>query len=392
MSRFGERNSRRAVALGLGLAIAAGAVVLPAAASAKPANIKVMSRNLYLGADLTPALLATTQVDLFEEAFKVTDAVRETNFTARARKLADEIKAQNPHLVGLQEVALWRRGPIGVIDGPATPSTEVVYDFLDELTNQLDNRGLNYRVAVVQNETDFEVPIDNVEDNMLGNGGNPSNMRDARLTMRDAILVRKGVKVNKAESDNFNINLPVDIAPDGAGPEDILAPRGWTAVNAQVRKRKNRKRFRFVNTHLEAFSAVIRRAQATELTFGASSPTDSKLPVILVGDLNSDPDDPSIDPGPPGTVGNAEAYNMVASEGFVNRGVTVDTCCQDADLLNPTTAFGPNSRIDHILTDTPGKVIGVSASLFGIDPAFKTSTGLWPSDHGGVVAKLKLVG
>ena len=97
---------------------------------------------------------------------------------------------------------------------------------------------------------------------MLGAGGNPSNLRDARLTMRDAILVRKGVKVTKAESDQYNFALPVDIAPDSPpgnpGPEDILAPRGWTAVNAQVRKRQNRKRFRFVNTHLEAFSAAIR--------------------------------------------------------------------------------------------------------------------------------------
>ncbi len=390
-SRFGRKNSRRAVALGLGLAIAAGAMVLPAAASAKPTKIKVMSRNLYLGADLAPALLATGQVDLFEEAFKVTDAVRETNFTARARKLADEIQAQNPHLVGLQEVALWRRGPVGTFDGPATPSTEVVYDFLDEIRNQLRNRGLRYTVAVVQTETDFEVPIDNVEDDMLGNGGNPANLRDARLTMRDAILVRKGVKVTKKESDNYNTALPVDIAPAGAGPEDILAPRGWTAVNAQVRKRKNRKRFRFVNTHLEAFSAFIRRAQASELV-AAGGPVDSNRPVILVGDLNSDPADPSIDPGPPGTIGNAAAYGLVAGAGFYNRGVSVDTCCHDADLLNPTAAFGSNSRIDHILTDTPGKVVPLGATLIGTDPAFKTSTGLWPSDHGGVVARLKLVG
>ena len=92
-----------------------------------------------------------------------------------------------------------------------------------------------------------------------------------------------------------------------------------------------------------------------------------------------------------GTVGNAEAYNLVAAAGFVNRGVTVDTCCHDADLLNATAAFGPNSRIDHILTDTPGKVVGAGATLIGANPAFKTATGLWPSDHGGVVSRLKLV-
>ena len=382
-----HRGISRPLGLGLAAIVAAVGLFSTAAAEAKPANVKVMSRNLYLGADLGPALLATTQVELFEEAYKVTDAVRETNFTARARKLADEIQAQNPRLIGLQEVALWRRGPVGVFDGPQTPATEVVYDFLDELRNQLRNRGLKYKVAVVQQETDFEVPIDNVDDNALGNGGNPSNLRDARLTMRDAILVRSDVKILRTESDNFNTALPVDIAPDGAGPEDISAPRGWTAANVKVGDR----RFRFVNTHLEAFSAFIRKAQASELV-AADGPVDSALPVVLVGDLNSDPDDPSISPSPPEPfpTGNAEAYDLVDGAGFVNRGVTVDTCCHDADLLNATAAFGPLSRIDHILTDTPAKVQGLGATLIGDDPAFKTPSGLWPSDHGGVVSRLKV--
>ncbi len=387
ISRFGTRKSRRLLALGLGAAIAVTAVALPAAASAKPAKVKVMSRNLYLGADLTPALLATSQVELFEEAFKVTEAVRETNFTARARKLADEIEVQNPHLIGLQEVALWRRGRVGLFDGPATPATEVVYDFLDELRNQLRNRGLKYKVAVRQNETDFEVPADSVDDDMLGNGGNPSNLRDVRLTMRDAILVRSDVDVKATQSDQYGFALPVDIAPDGPGPEDIQAPRGWTAANVKVKDQK----FRFINTHLEAFSAFIRKAQASELV-GGFGPIHSPLPVVLVGDLNSDPDDPTIVPSPPepAPTGNAEAYNLIADAGFVNRGVTVDTCCHAADLHNPTASFGPLQRIDHILTDTPGGVTGLSATLIGTDPAFRTPTGLWPSDHGGVVARLKV--
>jgi endonuclease/exonuclease/phosphatase family metal-dependent hydrolase len=381
------RSPRRRWIWALAAICAGASLAVPAAASAKPTNVKVMSRNLYLGADLAPALLATTQVELFEEAFNVTDAVRETNFTARARLLAAEIAAERPHLIGLQEVALWRRGPVGVFDGPETPATEVVYDFLDELRNQLRNRGLSYRVAEVQNQTDFEVPIDNVDDDMLGAGGNPGNLRDARLTMRDAILARSDVKVNARQSDNYNTALPVDIAPDGTGPEDIFAPRGWTAANVKVKT----ERFRFVNTHLEAFSAFIRRAQASELV-AADGPTDSSLPVVLVGDLNSDPEDPSISPMPPepAPTPNADAYNLVRDAGFFNRGVTVDTCCHDADLLNEEPDFGEFSRIDHVLTDTPGRVRGLAARLVGVDPELKTPTGLWPSDHAGVVARLRI--
>jgi endonuclease/exonuclease/phosphatase family metal-dependent hydrolase len=150
-----------------------------------------------------------------------------------------------------------------------------------------------------------------------------------------------------------------------------------------------------VNTHLEAFSAFIRKAQASELVF-AGGPTTSNLPVILVGDLNSDPDDPSISPSPPEPIAtpNAAAYGLIAGDaynegaGFVDRGVTVNTCCHDADLLNPVASF--DSRIDHVLTNAPGRIKKISAKLIGADPAFRTPTGLWPSDHGGVVARLRV--
>jgi len=79
---------------------------------------------------------------------------------------------------------------------------------------------------------------------------------------------------------------------------------------------------------------------------------------------------------------------MRNNDGFVDRGTTENTCCHDADLLNPTALF--TSRIDHVLTNAPDDVLGLSADLIGDDPSMRTPSGLWPSDHGGVVAKLKV--
>jgi len=64
-------------------------------------------------------------------------------------------------------------------------------------------------------------------------------------------------------------------------------------------------KFHFVNTHLEAYSADFRLKQAQELVKG---PLRSKLPTILVGDLNSGPKLPKPEDRPP--------YDAIAKAGF----------------------------------------------------------------------------
>ena len=72
---------------------------------------------------------------------------------------------------------------------------------------------------------------------------------DLSLTMRDAILKRKGagVKTRNSRSSNFANILAL---PLFGGQAEVEFTRGWTATDARVRG----KRFTFVNTHLESES------------------------------------------------------------------------------------------------------------------------------------------
>lgn len=322
--------------------------------------VKVMTRNLYFGADLTPLVGATSIPELAVGAAQVFGTVQATDFPARAKVLAFEIEEADPHLIGLQEVALWRTGAPGVLDGPVTPATNIVYDFLALLQTELVSRGLQYSVVTAQAEFDAEVP------SALG--------YDIRLTLRDVILAKADLPpdeliLSNATSANYSTLLTLQTA---AGP--VTFKRGWTSVDATVNKRA----FRFINTHLEPINDFYRFTQSSELLSG---PADTSLPVILVGDLNSHPSEP----------GPFSAYANLIGAGFVDIWAQANpsdpgfTCCNAEDLLNPTPTL--ESRVDHVLT-RPG--VGIFRSkIIGIDADNRTASGLWPSDHAGVVATLR---
>src|SRR5687767_1782678 len=94
------------------LVLALGVLVmaLPAAAGAKPGGkspqaqkagpkVTVMTRNVYLGADLGPALSATTLEGAVDGGGVIWNEVEATNFPERAVPLAKEIEESNADLV-----------------------------------------------------------------------------------------------------------------------------------------------------------------------------------------------------------------------------------------------------------------------------------------------------
>ena len=382
-----HRIASRRIALALLGAALFCLVFATAAAQAKPAKgkgkaVNVMTRNLYLGADLTPAIQAPSLAAFIEANGAILRQVEATNFPVRARGLAREIRQTEPDLVGLQEVALWRTAPPSL--GPVltgTPSaTTVRYDFLQLLLRQLNKGKKRYRAVVSQNEFDFEAPADA---NGVPGDGPPGILANAevngRLTMRDVILARvgAGVRTFKPAGGNFQSLLVVNVAG-----KEIPVTRGWTRVDARVR---GSYRFRFVNTHLEAFDPEtvvpsVRAQQAAELV-AAGGPARSRLPVILVGDLNSDVRT-EVKPG------DAQAYRVMLQAGFRERARNAPlSCCIDSYDLRGGSAAEFDHRVDHVMTDTPRKVKLRRSQITGR----KKQAGYWNSDHAGIVSSLNLL-
>jgi endonuclease/exonuclease/phosphatase family metal-dependent hydrolase len=330
---------------------------------ARDNSLRVMTRNIYLGADISKPI-GKTGDEFVQANTEVWDTVRETNFPARARLLAREIARTRPDLIGLQEVALWRRGAQGVTDGSQTPARQVVYDFLRILRRALAARGMRYRVGSVQQETDVEGPT------RYG--------YDVRLTIRDAILVkrRQGLRVRDRSGENFTARFAV---PSPAGVFQVV--RGWTAVDMSWRGR----RFRFVNTHLEAFVASARQAQAAEL-IAPGGPANHSRPVILVGDLNSEPQ--GRDNGDPAPYETLTSFGFRDAWDLVHGSLLANSCCMNQENIKDPPPAPFDHHIDHILVKPRMRVL--SNRIVGRDPRNRTRSGLWPSDHGGHVARLRI--
>ena len=380
------RRSRHLLLLAVAVPLILG--LLAGSAAAKPGKghvVNTMTRNLYLGADLTPAIAAKSTNEFVDANGQILREVTANNFPLRARGLAQEILKKKPDLVGLQEVALWRTGPPSLeplIGGSGPTATAVRYDYLQLLLKRLNSGKKRYRVAVAQNEFDFEAPAN---ENGVPNDGPNGLIKDAevngRLTMRDVILVRlgSGVVTSNPRSGNFQNLLVVKIS----GVE-VKVLRGWTAIDAKVR---GSRKLRFVNTHLEAFDdstqvPSIRALQAGELV-SKGGPATTKLPVILLGDLNSDND----------TVagGDRQAYQTLVKAGMRERSTDEPlSCCLKSSLLaegagGSITDF--DHQVDHVMTRDPKKVKLIGSSVTGRKPV----NGFWSSDHAGVFSSLRLL-
>jgi endonuclease/exonuclease/phosphatase family metal-dependent hydrolase len=344
---------RRTVAA---LLVALSAIaVAPAAASAKKQDLKVMSRNMYLGADIIPLAGDKPEAEFEQQAASRFQTVLSNNFPKRAKALAAEIKKAKPDLVGLQEATTWRRGPAG---NNTAPATQLVYDSTKELLKALKKAHAPYKQVVGRDWFNFDAPT------ALG--------YHVRITQRDVILVRKGSKVKVSKSFRGGFVNHFD-PPTVHGPAPEL--RGWVGVDGKLAKKK----FRFVSTHLEAYSPAIADQQMQEL-LKAGGPLGSKQrKSILVGDFNSAPGANANDRG---AAPDANAYYSAIDAGFRNPLPKRKTCCFAEDLHS--TADHLETWIDHVLVRP--KIKAVRSGIVGT----KQVGGLYPSDHAGIFATLRL--
>jgi endonuclease/exonuclease/phosphatase family metal-dependent hydrolase len=325
-------------------AVAASALAAAPAATAKTTDVKVMTRNVFLGADLPPIALAAKGAEFEAAAGQLVDTAKANDPKGRMVLIADEIAKAKPDLVGLQEVSLYLRGP----KGSPKPAKTVIYDYLATIRRELAKRGQHYTVAAKDYGFDAEGPT---------NKG-----YDVRLTLGDVTLARRGVKVAHERVGVFKNQLTFTSPQLG----DISPGRTWNALDATVRGAK----FHFVNTHLEAYDPATRLKQAQELVKG---PLKSGRTTVLVGDLNAGPKQSQ--------EGDRRPYQAIAKAGFKPRRSAKNSCCFN-DLAKNA---GWDHNVDWIMT-RPGVKL-VKSTTTGRE---KTRSGLHPSDHGGVVSVLRL--
>ena len=333
--------------------------------------VTIMTRNVYYGADLLRVVNAPSADQVPLAVAETWDVVNRTFFPTRAEALADEIASVSPHVLGLQEVALWRTGPPDSCGGALVPNAEMVaYDFLGILLDALAARGADYQVAAVQPTYDFE---------LCSAGG-----IDVRITDRDVVLVRDGVQFRNAGSHLFSPEVTASFPISDTGIS-VPAPRAWNSVEVEVRGRW----LRFVETHLEDYLPLpdpyppyaLQVGQALELL--ASLAALEPLPTVLAGDFNTAV---LTDPTYPILVGLVDlgGFSSPFRDAWTHlRPVDAGyTWGFDELLLGGTLT----QRLDLVLATPELKPIGaVRVGVSDLDAA-----GRHPSDHAGVAAAFVL--
>jgi endonuclease/exonuclease/phosphatase family metal-dependent hydrolase len=337
-------------------------------------GVRVMTQNMYVGNDVAPIIAAPLEEIPFVVAEGFADFVANRP-EDRIAAMANEIALVQPHLIGLQEVTrLLTQFPADTVLGNFEPNaTDELIDFLAVLLDELDRRGLDYRVAAARLGSDIEVPrFDGVVD------GAPV-FTDVRVQFSDVILRRAGVHTTPLFAINYAAALPIPTIPN------LFVRRNAVGVRATV----GGETFRFVSTHLEPLipglpdTSQPQFGQVAELIQLLATQHDPTRETIVVGDFNS-------------VAEEGTTYMAMAGAGYTDVWTEREgpdqpgfTCCQDVVLTNLPSVL--SERIDFVWTSNLALRDPVLAFTIGDLPIFRTLTRprLWPSDHAGVISLLR---
>ena len=322
----------------------------PALAGSDKRVVKVMTQNMDAGTDLL-FFFVTDPITATQLTYQELLA---TDFSGRAKLLADQIVIHQPYLISLQEVTLWQTISV-------TGETGVLADQLDLLMDALAARHLQYNVVAGQDLTDITAP--------LGDGSY------LRFLDRNVILARTDLKQSELALSNVRSGIyQATIAPVPGFPEAL---NGWLSVDAKIRG----KSLRFFGTHLET---PVSQDDPTQVLQGQeliAIMEQSRLPVILAGDLNSDASGLGIGPDQTPTAamiveaGYADTWQMLHPG---EAGFTWPLYLEDVLVDFPVDLF--LERIDLIF----------ARNLEILDVAIVGNNSPFPSDHAGVVATLQI--
>ncbi len=339
------------------------------------AQVTVMSENVYMGDD-TNLFAAGTASALGGPSAAIPAWTSlwsnvTTHLQERAKAIANEIVSSKPALIGLQEADRYWTVPLNPLSAP--PQT---YDFLQILQQNL--QGVPYQVVDVTPGMDLHSP-----------GYVQGALQEIHVNDRVAILVRKDVydsgAISNPQGNTFFTQIPLPVPILGLSTVE----RGWDAVDVAY----GGHNCRFINMCLEigAFPAI----QAQQVGELLSGPAATSLPVILVGDSNT-----NANPDP--NAGYLLTYSLLTGDGgFKDAWLQTNpndpgiTWGNQPDLRNQVSLQPDNPDPNHqsvrgSLVLFRGPIQATSMIRVGVHDGEKTSSGLWPSDHAGVVATLNV--
>lgn len=406
---------RRFLALLVSAPILLALLVVPHASADEPYDITVMSRNIYLGADVGVALELIP--DFPAAAQFMWDQMRKTQFENRVEKLANEAAQERPELIGIQEATIW------YCKKNLWSKKVEVFNFLDQYIAATKKTGVGYSLASAAGVEAFNpgysiaaIPyLTKVKDAATFQPIFGSESAACGFTIGDAILVRDDVAGDVLQVGNSEFKDAYSIVPT-----IMTIYRGYTWVDFKVRDSV----VRVASTHLESIwdedevpNSAKQAAQLISDLGGAA------MPLIVMGDFNADYRDPrptnAANPGLQPVVGKScpnsgaaecNAYAAMIAAGFTNSSPDAKdpryfTWGAAALLNGPDTArvnaakefgnqYGFTDRLDYIFT----KNVYATVSTKLIGNVYPDGSSIWDcglekcfaSDHAGIVSTIEL--
>lgn len=375
--------------------------------------LTVMSRNIYLGADVGVAMKLLPNFPAAAQF--MWDQVRQTDFSQRAPKLAAEFAAQRPAVIGIQEATIW------YCKKDLWSGKVEVFNFLTQLIDATKKTGTGYSLAVEpqSNIRAFNPGYSIAAIPYLTKVKDPSTFQplfkqdsaSCGFTIGDALLIRDDLRSKILAVGNSEYDASYSIIP-----ALMTIYRGYSWLDLKY----NNSQVRIVTTHLESIwdqnkipNSVL---QAKQLISDLSTST---MPLIVMGDFNADYRDPrsKSEPNPGGqpVVGKAcptpaaqecNPYLMMLSAGYSN--VSPDAKDpknfswgatalldgpdkeRDAAAKAMGNEFGFTDRLDYIFT----KNISTALNSQMVGNTYPDGLSIWDcgakkcfaTDHAGVVA------
>lgn len=370
---------------------------------AESPQVTVMTRNLYLGADVGVAMELIP--NLSAAAQFMWDQVKATDFNKRAPKLAAEVIAERPDVIGIQEATIW------YCKKSAWSKRTEVFNFTEQFLAAIKAQGQDYvltsKDGVTALNTGYSIAaipfVTMVKDPEIFQPLFGQDKAACGFEIADALVIRADLSDKVLAVGNTEYEASYTVVPT-----IMTIYRGYSWADIQI----GNTPIRFVTTHLESLwdeDKVPNAAkQAQQLITDLK---ETRNPIVIMGDFNSDPRDPRISDDPnvggqpaaskscPAGGSECSAYRLMFEAGFKDVGPDSldprnNTWGMNALLTGPDpdrlkysqqlgNFAGYSDRLDYVFVKN-GAVPLVSR-IIGATPPNNLN-----SDHAGVVSLISI--